>query len=55
MHCTDSASELRLAIRTTSKIANILMKTPSSTDPTSKNAATIPGNEQWFHHPEMKQ
>jgi len=31
------------------------MKTPPSTDPASKEAATIPANEQWLHEPEMKQ
>lgn len=31
------------------------MKALSITDPTSKEAATIPANEQWLHEPEMKQ
>lgn len=31
------------------------MKAPSSTDPTSKDNATIPANEQWLHEPAMKQ
>lgn len=31
------------------------MKAPLITDPTSKDAATIPANEQWLHEPEMKQ
>lgn len=31
------------------------MKPPPSTDTASKDATTIPANEQWLHEPEMKQ